>query len=106
MLREARTDNVLALRGDPPRGHATWTAPEGGVESSVELIALAAEAGHCVLAAAYPEPHPGSQGWMRDLEHLRAKLDAGASVLITQLFFDNDDYRRFTDKAPWRNGVP
>jgi methylenetetrahydrofolate reductase (NADPH) len=98
LLREARTDNVLALRGDPPRGQATWTAPEGGVKSSVELIALAAEAGFCVLAAAYPEPHPDSQGWARDLEHLRAKLDAGASVLITQLFFDNDDYRRYIER--------
>jgi methylenetetrahydrofolate reductase (NADPH) len=98
LLREARTDNVLALRGDPPRGQATWTAPEGGVKSSVELIALAAEAGFCVVAAAYPEPHPDSQGWARDLEHLRAKLDAGASVLITQLFFDNDDYRRYVDR--------
>jgi methylenetetrahydrofolate reductase (NADPH) len=98
LLREARTDNVLALRGDPPRGEATWTAPEGGVRSSVELIALAAEAGFCVLAAAYPEPHPNSQGWARDLEHLRAKLDAGASVLVTQMFFDNDDYRRFVER--------
>src|SRR3954470_142879 len=41
-------DNVLALRGDPPRGEATWRAPEGGVQSSLELIALAAEAGFCV----------------------------------------------------------
>jgi len=99
LLREARTDNVLALRGDPPRGQATWTAPEGGVKSSVELISLAAEAGFCVVAAAYPEPHRDSQGWARDLEHLRAKLDAGASVLITQLFFDNDDYRRYVDRV-------
>ena len=98
LLAEARTDNVLALRGDPPRGQATWTAPEGGVESSVELIALAAEAGYCVLAAAYPEPHADSRGWAHDLEHLRAKLDAGASVLITQLFFDNDDYRRYVER--------
>jgi methylenetetrahydrofolate reductase (NADPH) len=99
LLREARTDNVLALRGDPPRGQATWTAPEGGVKSSVELISLAAEAGFCVVAAAYPEPHRDSQGWARDLEHLRTKLDAGASVLITQLFFDNDDYRRYVDRV-------
>ena len=98
LLRETHTDNVLALRGDPPRGQATWTAPQGGVQSSVELIALAAEAGFCVLAAAYPEPHPESQGRARDVEHLRAKLDAGASVLITQLFFDNDDYRRYVER--------
>jgi methylenetetrahydrofolate reductase (NADPH) len=91
-------DNVLALRGDPPRGESTWRAPEGGVKSSLELIALAAEAGLCVLGAAYPEPHRDSRGWAADLDHLRAKLDAGVRVLVTQLFFDNDDYRRFLDR--------
>jgi methylenetetrahydrofolate reductase (NADPH) len=90
--------NVLALRGDPPRGQATWTAPQGGVQSSLELIALAAEAGFCVLGAAYPEPHADSRGRAEDLAHLRAKVDAGVSVLITQLFFDNDDYRRFVER--------
>ncbi len=92
-------DNVLALRGDPPRGEATWRAPEGGVQSSLELIALAAEAGFCVLGAAYPEPHPDSRGWAADLAHLRAKVDAGVRVLVTQLFFDNDDYRRFVERS-------
>ena len=90
--------NVLALRGDPPRGEAKWTAPEGGMQSSLELTALAAEAGFCVLGAAYPEPHPDSRGWADDLAHLRAKVDAGVRVLVTQLFFDNDDYRRFVDR--------
>ncbi len=91
-------DNVLALRGDPPRGESTWRAPAGGVQSSLELIALAAEAGFCVLGAAYPEPHRDSRGWAQDLAHLRAKLDAGVRVLVTQLFFDNDDYRRLIDR--------
>jgi methylenetetrahydrofolate reductase (NADPH) len=91
-------DNVLALRGDPPRGEATWRAPAGGVQSSLELISLAAEAGFCVLGAAYPEPHRDSRGWAEDVAHLRAKLDAGVRVLVTQLFFDNDDYRLFIDR--------
>ena len=51
-----------------------------------------------MLGAAYPEPHPDSRGWAEDLAHLRAKLDAGVRVLVTQLFFDNDDYRRFIDR--------
>ena len=89
---------MLALRGDPPRGQDTWTAPEGGVRSSLELTKLAAEAGFCVLAAAYPEPHQDSRGWAADLEHLRAKVDAGVRVLVTQLFFDNDDYRRLLER--------
>jgi len=101
LLREAAAggaDNVLALRGDPPRGEATWRAPEGGVESSLELTRLAAEAGFCVLGAAYPERHPESRGWQHDLDHLKAKLDAGVSVLVTQLFFDNADYRGYVDR--------
>ena len=69
------------------------------MQSSLELIALAAEAGFCVLGAAYPEPHPDSRGHAADLAHLRAKIDAGVRVLVTQLFFDNDDYRRFVERA-------
>jgi methylenetetrahydrofolate reductase (NADPH) len=90
--------NVLALRGDPPRGEATWRAPEGGVQSSLELTQLAAEAGFCVLGAAYPEPHADSRGWAEDLAHVRAKVDAGVRVLVTQLYFDNDDYRRYVER--------
>jgi methylenetetrahydrofolate reductase (NADPH) len=90
--------NVLALRGDPPRGDAEWRAPEGGLASALELTELAASAGFCVLGACYPEPHPDSRGWRADLEHLRAKVDAGVRVLVTQLFFDNDDYRRLVDR--------
>jgi len=91
-------DNVVALRGDPPRGDAEWRAPEGGLSSSVELAALAHEAGFCVLGGCYPEPHQDSRGWAADLAHLRAKIDAGVRVLVTQLFFDNDDYRRLIDR--------
>jgi methylenetetrahydrofolate reductase (NADPH) len=102
LLAEAKTggaDNVLALRGDPPRGESTWSAPPGGVKSSIELIELAAQAGFCVVGAAYPEPHPDSRGHAADLAHLRAKIDAGVRVLVTQLFFDNADYRRFLERA-------
>jgi methylenetetrahydrofolate reductase (NADPH) len=90
--------NVLALRGDPPRGDAEWRAPAGGLSSSLELTELAASAGFCVLGACYPEPHADSRGWAADLAHLRAKVDAGVRVLVTQLFFDNDDYRRLIDR--------
>jgi methylenetetrahydrofolate reductase (NADPH) len=90
--------NVLALRGDPPRGDAEWRAPEGGLASALELTELAASAGFCVLGACYPEPHADSRGWAADLAHLKAKIDAGVRVLVTQLFFDNDDYRRLRDR--------
>ncbi len=101
LLAEARAggaDNVVALRGDPPRGESVWRAPEGGVESSLEVIALAAEAGFCVLGAAYPEPHRDSRGWAEDVAHVRAKIDAGLRVLVTQVFFDNADYLRYVER--------
>jgi methylenetetrahydrofolate reductase (NADPH) len=80
--------NVLALRGDPPRGATDWTPPSDGLGSAAELTALAAaETGLCVLGGCYPEHS--------DLTAVRAKVAAGASVLITQLFFDNADYFRF-----------
>jgi methylenetetrahydrofolate reductase (NADPH) len=68
------------------------------VQSSLELTRLAADAGFCVLGAAYPEPHPDSRGWQADLEHVRAKVEAGVRVLVTQLYFDNDDYRRYVER--------
>jgi methylenetetrahydrofolate reductase (NADPH) len=80
--------NVLALRGDPPRGVSDWTPPPDGLGSAAELTALARGTTElCVVGACYPE-HP-------DLSAVRAKVAAGASVLITQLFFDNADYFRF-----------
>ena len=88
--RRAREAVIAAVAAHPADKH--------DVAIFAGLKVFAAEAGYCVLAAAYPEPHPGSQGTKRDLEHLRAKLDAGASVLLTQMFFDNDDYRRFVER--------
>ena len=80
--------NVLALRGDPPRGASDWAPPADGLGSAAELTALArAETDLCVVGACYPEH--------ADLSAVRAKVAAGASVLITQLFFDNADYFRF-----------
>jgi methylenetetrahydrofolate reductase (NADPH) len=84
-------DNVLALRGDPPRGQREWTAPVDGLGSAAELAALARESGDlCVVGACYPEH--------ADLDYVRAKVAAGVSVLITQLFFDNADYFRFVER--------
>jgi methylenetetrahydrofolate reductase (NADPH) len=82
--------NVLALRGDPPRGEREWAPPPGGLASAAELTGLAREAGLCVVGACYPEH--------RGLDYVRAKVDAGVSVLITQLFFDNADYLRLVDR--------
>jgi methylenetetrahydrofolate reductase (NADPH) len=84
-------ENVLALRGDPAPGTDTFAATDGGFRYASELVALiAADYGHfCTVAACYPDKHPESPDFESDMRHLRAKVEAGASVLITNLFFSN-----------------
>jgi methylenetetrahydrofolate reductase (NADPH) len=99
-MRDAGLDNVLALRGDPPQGESTFVRTEGGLGNSGELVALATAAyDFCIVGAAYPEVHPEATDLESDLMHLKEKVDAGARVLITQLFFENDAYFRFIERA-------
>jgi methylenetetrahydrofolate reductase (NADPH) len=96
----AGIDNVLALRGDPPRGETEWRPHPGGLHYSTELASLITE-GYplAVGAACFPEVHPEAPDMAHDLRFLRQKVDSGASFLITQLFFDNELYFRFVDEA-------
>ena len=92
----AGIDNVLALRGDPPRGQKEWTPHPDGLRWSTELIALIAGGYEfCVGAASFPEVHPDAPDLAHDIRFLKEKLAAGASFLITQLFFDNRYYFDF-----------
>src|SRR5205807_7256611 len=87
-VRDAGIDNVLALRGDPPRGETEWRPHPGGLHFSTELAALIAERGAFGIGAAcFPEVHPEAPDMAHDLRFLRDKVEAGASVMITQLFF-------------------
>lgn len=89
-LGEADIRNVLALRGDPPQGEASFTATEGGLGYANELVAFIRDRGDfCIGAACYPEVHPEADSAEEDLKHLVRKVDAGADFLISQLFFDN-----------------
>jgi len=93
-------DNVLALRGDPPQGQETWTKTEGGLEYSRELVELISDGYRFAIGAAcFPETHIHATSADDDLRHLKAKVDAGAQFLITQLFFDNALYYGFVDRA-------
>ena len=93
-------ENVLALRGDPPRGQPDWAPHPGGLTSSVELIRLIRERfDFCVGAACHPEVHPDAPDRDSDLRYAREKVEAGASFLITQLFFDNELYFDFVEHA-------
>ena len=96
----AGVDNVLALRGDPPRGETEWRPHPGGLHYSVELIRLIREHfDFCVGAACFPEVHPDASDRESDLGYARAKQEAGAGFLITQLFFDNELYFGFVEEA-------
>ena len=86
--------NVLALRGDLPEGYEP-----GDFRYAKDLIPVLADAGFCVGAAAYPEGHIDCDSLRLNVEHLKQKQDAGASFLVTQLFFDNDCFYRFREGA-------
>jgi methylenetetrahydrofolate reductase (NADPH) len=99
-LRFAKVENILALRGDPPKGETTFQATEGGFAYASELVAFIRNRSDvCIGAACYPEGHPEAPSLDADLDHLKRKVDAGVDFLITQLFFDNDDFLRFRDRA-------
>jgi methylenetetrahydrofolate reductase (NADPH) len=96
----AGIDNVLALRGDPPRGETEWRPHPGGLSYSVELIRLIGERFEfCIGAACFPEVHPDAPNRESDLGYAREKVEAGVSFLITQLFFDNELYFDFVEDA-------
>jgi len=93
-------ENILALRGDAPRGDAP--APvEGTCRYAIDLIRVVREEFReaCVLGACYPEGHTGAESRDMDMVRLREKCDAGLDVLITQLFFDNSHYFSFVERA-------
>ena len=101
-LRDADTrgvENIVALRGDPPKGEATFQAVEGGFRYACDLVTLIHREfpQFGVAVAGYPETHQEAISPQSDLENLKGKVDAGADVVITQLFYSNDDFLRFRD---------
>lgn len=91
--------NIMTLRGDPPKGHETFVTSEGGLSSARELVQLlkARHPDFCLGVAGYPEAHPESRGKQADMDYLKAKVDAGASFITTQLFLENTVYYRFVE---------
>jgi methylenetetrahydrofolate reductase (NADPH) len=100
-IADAGIENILALRGDPPRGQPDFVQPDGGLASSAELAGLISETHPDVSigGACFPEVHPEAPSLEADISYLRTKVDNGASFLITQLFFDNSSYFEFVPAA-------
>ncbi len=97
---DAGIENVLALRGDAPRGDTEWKPHPGGLKYSTELAALISEDyRYCIGAACFPEVHPEAADLASDLRFLKEKVAAGARFLVTQLFFDNELYFDFVREA-------
>ena len=95
---KAGVREIVALRGDAPKGQDKFTAVEGGFANSVELIdALSATGDFKIRVGAYPDRHPEAASAQADIDWLKAKLDAGASEAITQFFFEADTFFRFRD---------
>ena len=93
-------ENVLGLRGDPPKGEEKFVKTEGGFGYANELVSfIKAKFSFCVGAACYPEGHIECPDLKIDMDNLKRKVDAGVDFLITQLFFDNKYYFDFIDKA-------
>jgi methylenetetrahydrofolate reductase (NADPH) len=94
----AGVTEIVALRGDAPKGAARFTPHPDGFASSVALVEALAETGRFTLrVGAYPEPHPDAANAGADVAWLKRKIDAGASSAITQFFFEADTFLRFRD---------
>ena len=90
--------NLLALGGDPPQGTTDWRPHPDGFHYAVELVREAVtRGGFSIVVAGFPEVHPRALSRAADLRFLKEKVEAGADAIITQLFFDNDDYYRYVE---------
>jgi methylenetetrahydrofolate reductase (NADPH) len=97
---ETGVENIIALRGDPPQGEDQFVRTEGGLGNADELTELIIDNYDvCVAGACYPEVHPEAVSAEADLAFAKQKVENGASFLVTQLFFDNDAYFDFVDRA-------
>jgi methylenetetrahydrofolate reductase (NADPH) len=93
--KDAGIQNILALRGDPPRGQEQWTKVETGFSYASDLVKYIRELYgdyFCIGVAAYPEGHIDNDDKESDLQYLKRKVDMGADYIVTQLFYDVDIY--------------
>ncbi|MEL0436385.1 methylenetetrahydrofolate reductase [NAD(P)H] [Phycobacter sp. K97] len=95
---EAGVSEIVALRGDPPKGEGKFTPHPEGFANSVELIEALADTGKFTIrVGAYPDQHPEAATAQADVDWLKRKLDAGADEALTQFFFEAETFFRFRD---------
>lgn len=95
-IKAAGMRNVMALRGDPPKGQTDWRPHPQGFHHASELVTEIRRHGDFSIAVAgFPEKHPDSPDRASDLKYLKEKIECGADVVITQFFFENEDFRTF-----------
>lgn len=99
--RQSGVDYIVALRGDPPRGQTAFQTTTGGLSYANELVSLirARFPEFGIAVAGYPEVHQEAPDAATDLINLRRKVDCGADIVVTQLFYDNEDFFRFRDRC-------
>lgn len=99
-LENSGISNVLALRGDPPKGQDTFEVHPDGFTCARDLCRFIVDrGGFSAAVAGYPECHHDAADWDSELNYLREKQEAGAEVIITQLFFEAELYFRYTERA-------
>lgn len=99
-FKEKNIENLILLRGDPPKGETDFSNNEGDFHFASDLIDFVApQKDFCIAAAGYPESHPESTSLDKDIENLKYKVDKGADFVVTQLFFDNSAYFDFVERA-------
>jgi len=103
-LHQRGVKNIVALRGDPPQGQESYQPVQGGFQYASELVRFIREHprygdAFALAVGGYPEGHVECRDKKKDLDHLKIKVDYGADIVITQLFFDNRDYLDFIERA-------
>ena len=94
-------ENIMALRGDPPAGQSSFVQTPGGFGKAAELVAFIKQhfPAMGIGVAGYPEGHVETPNRLKELDHLKQKVDQGADYICTQLFFDNHDFYDFCDRC-------
>lgn len=101
--------NILALGGDPPRGLANYNKADDAFQHAADLVRYIRRfsetglhpdpRGFGIGVAGFPEGHPATPNRIKEMDHLKAKVDEGADYIVTQLFFHNDDFHDFRDRC-------